>query len=231
MRSYGQYCGLARSLEVVGDRWNLLIVRQLLIAPARYRDLIEGLPGIATNLLADRLRDLESSGVVERRLTGAGSTVEYALTAWGAQLREPIEGLIRWSTPLMTSGPGGDIFRPEWLALAVPALLNARGPGPAHSDNRPRDRRRALRTPFGARRIRSRLTRRLPLRCHPPRRPRLHPRPRRRRPHPGHRPHPRPDRNRWRRIPRPQDLRRLTGQSVSTVSRRARNSTARVSRA
>lgn len=99
MRSYGQYCGLARSLEVVGDRWNLLIVRQLLIAPARYRDLIDGLPGIATNLLADRLRDLETSGVIERRLASAGSVVEYALTPWGAELRRPIESLIRWSTP------------------------------------------------------------------------------------------------------------------------------------
>ncbi|WP_433660144.1 winged helix-turn-helix transcriptional regulator [Nocardia sp. CA-128927] len=126
MRSYGQYCGLARSLEVVGDRWNLLIVRQLLIAPARYRDLIDGLPGIATNLLADRLRELEAAGVVERRLAGVGSVVEYALTPWGAELRQPIEGLIRWSTPLMVRGPEGDAFRPEWLALAVPALLNAR---------------------------------------------------------------------------------------------------------
>ena len=126
MRSYGQYCGLARSLEVVGDRWNLLIVRQLLIAPARYRDLIDGLPGIATNLLADRLRDLEASGVVERRLAGSGSVVEYALTPWGAELRQPIESLIRWSTPLMARGPDGDSFRPEWLALAVPALLDTR---------------------------------------------------------------------------------------------------------
>jgi DNA-binding HxlR family transcriptional regulator len=126
MRSYGQYCGLARSLEVVGDRWNLLIVRQLLIAPARYRDLLQDLPGIATNLLADRLRDLEASGVVERRLAGSGSVVEYALTPWGAELRQPIESLIRWSTPLMTRGPDGDSFRPEWLALAVPALLDAR---------------------------------------------------------------------------------------------------------
>ncbi|MEU6562952.1 winged helix-turn-helix transcriptional regulator [Nocardia nova] len=126
MRSYGQYCGLARSLEVVGDRWNLLIVRQLLIAPARYRDLIDGLPGIATNLLADRLRDLEAAGVLERRLAGAGTVVEYALTPWGAQLRQPIESLIRWSTPLMVRGPEGDAFRPEWLALAVPALLRAR---------------------------------------------------------------------------------------------------------
>jgi DNA-binding HxlR family transcriptional regulator len=126
MRSYGQYCGLARSLEVVGDRWNLLIVRQLLIAPARYRDLVEGLPGIATNLLANRLRDLEASGVVERRLAGEGSVVEYALTPWGSELRQPIESLIRWSTPLMLRGPDGDSFRPEWLALAIPALLNAR---------------------------------------------------------------------------------------------------------
>ncbi|MBF6329537.1 winged helix-turn-helix transcriptional regulator [Nocardia transvalensis] len=126
MRSYGQYCGLARSLEVVGDRWNLLIVRELLIAPARYRDLIEGLPGIATNLLADRLRDLEAAGVVERRLAGEGSVVEYALTPWGAELRRPIESLIRWSTPLMVRGPDGDTFRPEWLTLTIPALLDTR---------------------------------------------------------------------------------------------------------
>lgn len=127
MRSYDQYCGLARSLEIVGDRWNLLIVRELLIAPARYRDLIERLPGIATNLLADRLRDLEAAGVVERRLAGEGSAVEYTLTPWGAELRQPIESLLRWSTPLMINGPaGGDSFRPEWLTLAVPALLDGR---------------------------------------------------------------------------------------------------------
>ncbi|MBD0023370.1 transcriptional regulator [Gordonia pseudamarae] len=127
MRSYGQYCGLARSLEIVGDRWNLLIVRELLISPARYRDLAQGLPGIATNMLADRLRDLETAGVVERRLAGEGSVVDYALTPWGAELREPLEGLIRWSTPLMVQGPkAGDVFRPEWLALAVPALLETR---------------------------------------------------------------------------------------------------------
>ncbi|OBJ37414.1 HxlR family transcriptional regulator, partial [Mycolicibacterium mucogenicum] len=127
MRSYDQYCGLARSLEIVGDRWNLLIVRELLIEPARYRDLIDHLPGIATNMLADRLRDLEAAGVVERRLAGEGSAVEYILTPWGAQLRQPIESLLRWSTPLMISGPAGDdSFRPEWLTLAVPALLNGR---------------------------------------------------------------------------------------------------------
>jgi DNA-binding HxlR family transcriptional regulator len=122
-RSYGQYCGLARALDVVGDRWNLLIVRQLLMAPARYRELVDGLPGIATNLLTDRLRDLETAGVVERRLAEEGNAIAYALTPWGAQLREPIEGLIRWSTPLMTRGPGGDHFRADWLVLPLSTLL------------------------------------------------------------------------------------------------------------
>ncbi len=122
-RSYGQYCGLARALDVVGDRWNLLIVRQLLVAPARYRELLDGLPGVATNLLADRLRDLETAGVIERQLAADANAVVYALTPWGAGLREPVEGLIRWSTPLMTSGPGGDRFRGEWLVVALRALL------------------------------------------------------------------------------------------------------------
>jgi DNA-binding HxlR family transcriptional regulator len=125
-RSYGQYCGLARALDVVGDRWNLLIVRQLLVAPARYRELLDGLPGVATNLLADRLRDLETAGVVERRLASADNAVLYALTPWGAELRAPVESLVRWSTPLMARGPGGDRFRAEWLVVALPALLAGR---------------------------------------------------------------------------------------------------------
>lgn len=123
-RSYGHYCGLARALDVVGDRWNLLIVRQLLMGQARYRELADGLPGIATNLLSDRLRDLEAAGVVERRPAATGNAVVYALTEWGSELRGPIEGLIRWSTPLMARGPDGDPFLPEWLAVALPALLN-----------------------------------------------------------------------------------------------------------
>ncbi|TDO14082.1 HxlR family transcriptional regulator [Mycobacterium sp. BK086] len=127
-RDYGQYCGLARALDVVGDRWNLLIVRQLLVAPARYRELQDGLPGIATNLLTDRLRDLETAGVLQRRLSTEGNATTYALTEWGAQLREPIEGLIRWSTPLMIRGAQGDDFRAEWLLLALPAVLAGHKP-------------------------------------------------------------------------------------------------------
>ena len=127
-RSYGQYCGLARALDVVGDRWNLLIVRELLRGPLRYRELVDGLPGVATNLLTDRLRELETAGVLERRLGGDVNAVVYALTDWGAQLREPIEGLVRWSTPLMVRGPEGDRFHPDWLLVALPAVLAGRAP-------------------------------------------------------------------------------------------------------
>jgi DNA-binding HxlR family transcriptional regulator len=127
-RDYGQYCGLARALDVVGDRWNLLIVRELLIRPARYGELREGLSGIATNLLTDRLRDLETAGVVARRLSDDSSAITYALTPWGEQLREPINGLIRWSTPLMIRGPEGDEFRADGLLVALPALFAGRIP-------------------------------------------------------------------------------------------------------
>ncbi|WP_078288259.1 helix-turn-helix domain-containing protein [Mycobacterium sp. D16R24] len=127
-RDYGQYCGLARALDVVGDRWNLLIVRQLLMGPARYGELREGLSGVATNLLTDRLRDLETAGVIERQLSGDSSAITYALTEWGLQLREPINALVRWSTPLMIRGPENDEFRPEWLLIALPALFDGRLP-------------------------------------------------------------------------------------------------------
>jgi DNA-binding HxlR family transcriptional regulator len=115
-------------LDVVGDRWNLLIVRQLLIGPARYSELRDGLPGIATNLLTDRLRDLEGHGVVERQLSDDGGAIAYALTPWGSQLREPVNALIRWSTPLMIRGPEGDGFQPDGLLVALPALLAGRTP-------------------------------------------------------------------------------------------------------
>lgn len=129
-RSYGQYCGLARSLDTVGDRWSLLIVRELLPGPLRYGELSASLGGIASNLLADRLRSLEATGVIERRLGETGGVV-YALTPRGAQLREPIEALVRWSTPLMVSGRDGDAFQPRWLAIALPALLRGRTAEPA----------------------------------------------------------------------------------------------------
>lgn len=122
-RSYGQYCGLARALDVVGDRWNLLIVRELLVGPARYGRLQAGLPGISTNLLAERLRELEEAGVVRRQLDAASNAVAYALTPWGGELRGTVAALVNWSRPLMIAGPGGDSFQPHWLVVALESLL------------------------------------------------------------------------------------------------------------
>ena len=83
MRSYGQYCALAKALDVLGDRWTLLIVRELMLAgPSRYTDLRNGLPGIATNLLSDRLRELEAAGVVAREQAPPPvATTLFSLTA------------------------------------------------------------------------------------------------------------------------------------------------------
>jgi DNA-binding HxlR family transcriptional regulator len=122
-KSYGQFCGLARALDVVGDRWSLLIVRELLIGPARFGQLRAGLGSIATNLLADRLKDLERRGVIERCLAGDVNAIEYALTPWGQQLKEPVDALIRWSGPLMITGRNDDVFDPRWLVPALHALL------------------------------------------------------------------------------------------------------------
>lgn len=123
-RSYGQYCGLARALDIIGARWSLLIVRELLVGPARYGELLAGLPGIATNLLAERLRELEEAGIVERALAAEGNGVEYRLTPWGSELRSAVGALVNWSTPLMISGPkADDEFRGHWLVVALDSLL------------------------------------------------------------------------------------------------------------
>jgi DNA-binding HxlR family transcriptional regulator len=125
VRTYGQYCSLARALDLVGDRWTLLIIRELAIRPCRYRDLRDGLPGMATNLLADRLRDLVNEGLVAKveAPPPVGSTV-YELTEFGRGLEPIMQGLARWATPLMFEPPSPeDAFRSRWLVQAVPSVL------------------------------------------------------------------------------------------------------------
>jgi len=118
VRSYRQYCGLARALDVVGDRWTLLVIRELLEGPRRYAELLDGLPGIATNLLAERLRSLEENGVVVRRPDG-----RYLLTPWGEGLHDVVYTLGRWASPLMARPLGDDEFRPHWLRHILVALF------------------------------------------------------------------------------------------------------------
>ena len=107
MRTYGQYCSIAKALDVVGDRWTLLIVREVLIrGPARYTDIREGLPGIATNLLADRLRELEREGLVTRREAPppVAATV-FELTERGRELEPVLNALGTLGRPLHGRGP------------------------------------------------------------------------------------------------------------------------------
>ena len=130
MRSYHQYCAVARALDVVGDRWSLLIVRELLIRPCRYTDLRDGLPGIATNLLAERLRELEAAGVVRRdEAAPPVATTLYRLTERGEQLRPVIEQLLQWGAPLMFEPAGDDQWRSRWLLLAIETMLAPHVPG------------------------------------------------------------------------------------------------------
>src|ERR1700761_6192686 len=105
MRSYGQYCSIAKALDVVGDRWTLLIIRELLIRGAcRYTDLKDGLPGIATNLLADRLRDLESAGLIRREdAPPPVATALFRLTEAGASLLPVVDAIARWGVELMVT--------------------------------------------------------------------------------------------------------------------------------
>lgn len=123
MRTYGQYCGLAKALDHVGDRWTLLIVRELLVGPRRYSELRRALPGIATNLLADRLQQLECDGIAARH-DGL-----YTLTTFGHALEEAVHALVRWGGRWMTERDSTEAFDPRWLVVALRALLPARRHG------------------------------------------------------------------------------------------------------
>src|SRR5215475_14453792 len=113
MRPYNQYCALAKALDLVGGRWTLLIVRELLIrGPCRYTDLQKGLPGIATNLLADRLREMEAAGIIasETAPPPAAATL-FALTDRGRALEPIVMQLGSWGAPLLAQAPKSDSFQ------------------------------------------------------------------------------------------------------------------------
>ena len=123
-RSYGQHCTVARALDVVGERWTLLVARELSTGPKRYKDLLEGLPGIGTNLLASRLKSLAGEGIVSRGTLPppAGSSV-YELTSLGRSLEPVLVELSRWGAGLMDSPREGDDLRPGWAAVAVRSAM------------------------------------------------------------------------------------------------------------
>ncbi len=133
-RTYGQHCGLAYAMDLLGERWTLLVVRELMLGPKRYRDLHDRLPGIGTNLLAARLKSLEAAGVIERTTLPAPAGVPaYALTAAGEGLRAVLESFALWGYGLMPPEPGEDAdVRAAWALLTMAAeLRRAGGPGVA----------------------------------------------------------------------------------------------------
>jgi DNA-binding HxlR family transcriptional regulator len=120
MRSYDQYCSISRALDVVGDRWSLLIVRELLLqGPCRFTDLKNGLPGVATNLLSARLKELQEADLVSRSdAPPPVATALYALTESGLTLEPVLRALGLWGLRYMAVERPDDAFRAQWLAYA-----------------------------------------------------------------------------------------------------------------
>lgn len=129
VKRYEQYCPMAHALDLVGDRWALLVVRELMHGPKRYTDLAEGLTGIGTNILAARLRDLEQADIVTRRtLPPPAASKVYELTDYGRELRPAMRELALWGArSLGPPTPGSGLFE-GWVANAMDIALAHRAP-------------------------------------------------------------------------------------------------------
>ncbi|MFE4667893.1 winged helix-turn-helix transcriptional regulator [Streptomyces sp. NPDC056716] len=127
-RSYDQYCSAARALDAVGDRWTLLIVRELLAGPRRYTDLHADLPGVSTDVLASRLRDMERDGLAERRrLPPPGAAYVYELTPRGRRLLPVLQALGEWGEGELGERRATDAVRAHWFALPLLRALEGEG--------------------------------------------------------------------------------------------------------
>ena len=126
-RAYRHYCPLARALDLLGERWTLLIIRDLLSGPRRYKDLQQSLRGIGTNLLARRLRELQRDAVVEQVAQPPPRAVRsYQLTERGRALEGAITALAKWGLPLLEIPRAQDQWEPQWNPLALRARFNSR---------------------------------------------------------------------------------------------------------
>ncbi len=129
-RTYGQYCGFARAAEAIGERWALMILRDLLVGAKRFGELHRGLPGIPSNILTARLKELEDSGIVERRpVPRPGKGVAYELTDTGRLLEEPIAALGRWGARQMGDPRPGEIITEDSIASALRSTFRPEAAG------------------------------------------------------------------------------------------------------
>ena len=123
-RRYDFYCPVAHALRLVGERWALLLVLELMGGPKRYTDLAEALPGIGTNILADRLRDLEAGGILaKRKLPPPAASRVYELTEYGRALRPAIRELAIWGARSLGPPTGDDELFPGWLENALDTVV------------------------------------------------------------------------------------------------------------
>jgi DNA-binding HxlR family transcriptional regulator len=128
-KRYDEYCPVAHALGLVGERWALLVVLELMRGPKRYTDLAENLRGIGTNILASRLRDLEAGGVVAKRtLPPPAASKVYELTDYGRELRPVIRELALWGARTLGPPAHEDELFPGWLANALDTVLAPRAP-------------------------------------------------------------------------------------------------------
>src|SRR5262249_16839269 len=112
-------------LDIIGERWGLLVVRELLLGPKRFTDLAEGLPGIGTNVLTARLRELEENGVIAKHVSKTPPRVTvYELTAHGRELEPIFLALARWGAPALATLTGDEPLRASWLGLAFKAFFD-----------------------------------------------------------------------------------------------------------
>ncbi|MGH8983241.1 MAG: winged helix-turn-helix transcriptional regulator [Acidimicrobiia bacterium] len=125
-RSYQQYCPVARALEHVGERWTVLVARELLLGPRRFTDLMAGLPGVSTNVLTLRLKELEQAGLVARRdLPPPASSTVYELTDAAAGLVSVVAAMADWGMGLLGRPRKRDDLRGSWLVLGLAATVTA----------------------------------------------------------------------------------------------------------
>ncbi|MDD2719771.1 MAG: helix-turn-helix domain-containing protein [Gallionella sp.] len=119
-RSYNQFCAIAKALDIIGERWTLLIVRELLSGPKRFKDLQDSLPGIGTNLLSTRLKEMKKNGLLAKgKLPPPAASAVYEIAERGRELEAVVSAIVKWGFSLLGTPNQDEFFRPHWAMQAL----------------------------------------------------------------------------------------------------------------